>query len=219
MRRLEENPLRILDSKDEADQNILKQAPATKEHLNEASREHFEKLQSHLKSLKIPFQIAPHLVRGFDYYSHLVFEFQAHELGAQNAVLAGGRYHHLMKNFGLPDRSGIGWAAGVERLALLLRLGSTKPPSKPRLGVICVSPLAEDMALKWIHQLREQGLQVVFNYTGTLSKQLKKLDGQGVSQTLFFGDDEVQSKQATLKDMKSGSSQGVNLDEVMRHLK
>src|SRR5690606_7928863 len=117
LKRLERNPLRILDSKDEGDREVLRDAPSLADRLNEPSREFFGRVRLLLDELGIAYRVNPTLVRGLDYYTHTAFEFTTTELGAQGAVLAGGRYDGLMQTMGGPDVPGVGWAAGVERLA------------------------------------------------------------------------------------------------------
>ncbi len=131
--RLERNPLRILDSKDPGDRTILEDAPVLTDCLNEASQAFFAKVRAGLDALGIAYRVNPRLVRGLDYYTHTAFEFTTTELGAQGAVLAGGRYDGLVATMGGPDTPGIGWAAGIERLAMLLD-GDACPAAPGRGG-------------------------------------------------------------------------------------
>jgi histidyl-tRNA synthetase len=126
--RLHKNPLRILDSKDEGDKKILKDAPLLTGSLNAFSKERFEKIQEGLASLNIPFKLNPHLVRGLDYYCHTAFEVTTTELGSQGTVLAGGRYDGLVETMGGPSIPGVGWGGGIDRLAMMLMDEDLPPP-------------------------------------------------------------------------------------------
>ena len=121
IKRLEKNPLRILDSKDKEDQKITADAPLISNSLNDKSKKFFEEIRTGLEKLNISYVINERLVRGLDYYNHTAFEFVSQSLGAQGALLAGGRYDGLIKQMGGPDTPGIGWAAGIERLEMLLK--------------------------------------------------------------------------------------------------
>ena len=136
--RLERNPLRILDSKDEGDKKVVAGAPELKDSLNDHSRKFFETIVQGLERLKIPFLVDPLLVRGLDYYCHTVFEFTTTALGSQNAILAGGRYDNLISDLGGPKTPGVGWAAGLDRLVMMM-----KPSEEKRLN-IAVVPVGED---------------------------------------------------------------------------
>ena len=135
--RLDRNPLRILDSKDRGDKILIAKAPVFSDYLNDYSRDYFAKVRAGLDELGIAYQVNPRLVRGLDYYTHTAFEFVTTELGAQGAVLAGGRYDGLSQSMGGPATPATGWAGGVERLAMLL----AEPPKAPR--PIAVIPIGE----------------------------------------------------------------------------
>src|SRR5437870_2257169 len=139
-RRLERNPLRILDSKDSADQRIAAEAPDFEQYLNEASREFFGRVRDGLDALGISYRLNPRLVRGLDYYTHTVFEFVTTDLGAQGTVLAGGRYDGLVEVMGGPAMPGVGWAAGIERLAMLI---AEPPPATRAIALVPIGEKAE----------------------------------------------------------------------------
>ena len=220
LRRLETNPLRILDSKSATDKEILKQAPLITESLKESSLKNLEEIEKYLKILKIPYEKDPFLVRGFDYYTHLVFEFQAQNLKAQNAILAGGRYQNLMKNFGLPDHSGIGWAAGVERLNILLQSAKSLPSFYHlKLGLVAVGQAASLEAHLWAYKIRAQRFSLLMGHSGNLSKQVKKLERSGVTHILFLGDEELATQKISLKTMSTGKTQSLSFDELTVFLK
>src|SRR2546423_2209835 len=137
-RRLERNPLRILDSKDPGDQRLAAEAPDFAEYLNEASGEFFTRVRDGLDQLGIAYRLNPRLVRGLDYYSHTAFEFVTADLGAQGTVMGGGRYDGLVEMMGGPALSGVGWAAGIERLSMLI---AETPLPRPPFGVVTIGGL------------------------------------------------------------------------------
>src|SRR5947208_10162322 len=169
-RRLDSNPLRILDSKDPGDIGINGSAPAFGLYLNEPSREFFARVKDGLGLLGIECRENPRLVRGLDYYTHTVFEFVTTDLGAQGTVLAGGRYDGLVEVMGGPAMPGVGWAAGIERLAMLI----DEPPAG--LCPIALLPLggaAERVALKLGEELRDAGLIAELTYSGNLQRRMR----------------------------------------------
>ncbi len=163
LRRLDRNPLRIFNSKDEADQRISAEAPALPEYLNAASRDFFSRVCDGLDWLGIGYSLKPRLVRGLDYYSHSAFEFVTAELGAQGTVMGGGRYDGLVELMGGPAMPGVGWAAGIERLAMLI----AEPPAPPRpIAVVPVGEAGEAVALTLAEVLRQNGCPVDLGYSG-----------------------------------------------------
>ena len=157
IKRLSENPLRILDSKNETDKKILINAPNIIDYLNEVSQERFEKVCSGLSALKIKYQIDKNLVRGLDYYCHTAFEFITSDLGSQGTVLAGGRYDGLAKMLGGVDTAGVGWAAGVDRLSLMI---NEEFANKPDLVLMAVSENLEPLLMPIMKKLVDKGLKV-----------------------------------------------------------
>lgn len=201
--RLNRNPLRILDSKDEGDKKILEHAPLLKDSLNPVSQDMFSKVQEGLQILKIPFVLNPYLVRGLDYYCHLAFEFTTTDLGAQGTVLAGGRYDKLTSTMGGPQIPGVGWAGGVERLAMMLRDEDSPLPRRP----LVVIPLEEKFALKGLEiatTLRHTGFLVELSHEGNLGKALKKASKAQALYALLLGEEEVLSQSITCKNLDSG---------------
>src|SRR5690606_23146216 len=146
--RLQRNPLRILDSKVERDREIVADAPRFNDYLGAEARAFWDEVQDGLTALGIPFHVNPRLVRGLDYYTHTAFEFVTDALGAQGAVIAGGRYDGLMEMLGGPPTPGIGWAGGIERLAMLL---DETPAAIRPLAVVPVGEAADAAALKLAH--------------------------------------------------------------------
>jgi len=204
--RLERNPLRILDSKDEGDRAILQQAPTLTESLNEASRAFFDRVLAGLDALGIGYEINPRLVRGLDYYTHTAFEFTTTQLGAQGAVLAGGRYDGLVSAMGGPDTPGIGWAAGVERLAMLL--DETPATSRP-LAVVPIGDQAEPEALRLAEELRAAGLSVEMEFRGKVGQRLKRATQRNARYALLLGEDEVAKGTVVLRDLERGVQEEV----------
>jgi histidyl-tRNA synthetase len=204
--RLDKNPLRILDSKSEQDQLLIQNAPRMEEALNTASKEFFARLCELLQTLKIPYKLNNKLVRGLDYYEHTVFEFTTTALGAQNALLSGGRYDGLIATMGGPATPGVGWGAGVDRLALLIQ-----PPrlENVMIGVIPLNPEDETQAVFWLEELRRQGIAAQMPYTGNLSKRLKKLDRLPCAGAVIIGGDEDAREEVQFKNFKSGSSTAI----------
>jgi histidyl-tRNA synthetase len=213
--RLEKNPLRVLDSKDPADKEIVISAPQFPDYLNQASQDFFKGVQDGLSALGIHFKLSPALVRGIDYYSHTAFEFTTDALGAQGTVLAGGRYDGLVKQMGGPETAGIGWAAGVERLAMLL--GDLPPQSRP-IAVIPVSDAENAVAQKLVHRLRHNGFAVDIGYSGNMGKRMKRANKLNAILALIIGEDEMKNGSVTLRQLDSGEQSTVALNEVESRL-
>ncbi len=213
--RLDRNPLRIFDSKDEGDQRILKDAPKLTDHLNEASKEFFGRVQAGLKAAGVAYEINPALVRGLDYYFHTAFEFVTETLGAQGAVLAGGRYDGLIEAMGGPPTPGTGWAAGVERLALMI----ADPPAPVRaIAVVPVGEAAAEEALVQAERLRRAGFAVDLGYSGNLKKRLARANKANAAASVIIGEDELAKGAATVRDMETGEQTEVPLSSLEDHL-
>jgi len=207
-KRLERNPLRILDSKDEADIALSAAAPHFAEYLTPASREFFAQVRNGLDALGIRYQLDPRLVRGLDYYTHTAFEFVTTELGSQGAVLAGGRYDGLMSVMGGPETAGVGWAAGIERLALMI----AEPPSPPRpIALVPIGADGEALALKLAQELRRDGFSVDLAYSGNLQKRMRRADRIKARAAVILGEDELKRNQAAVRDLDAGTQADVPL--------
>jgi len=207
--RLERNPLRVLDSKDEGDKAIVANAPLLIDYLNEHSRTFFETVQSGLAKLGVPVKHNAKLVRGLDYYSHTAFEFITSALGAQGTVMAGGRYDGLVSQMGGPATPGIGWAAGVERLSMLM--GEIAAPRRP----IAVIPMGEgDEALLTTHKLRQAGYAVEMGYSGNMKKRLARANKANARAAVILGEDELSRQAATVRDLDSGEQEEVPLSDL-----
>ncbi|MBL8676261.1 MAG: histidine--tRNA ligase [Alphaproteobacteria bacterium] len=216
--RLERNPLRILDTKDEGDKKILKGAPLLRESLNQHSREMFEKVKEGLKVLQIPFKLNPHLVRGLDYYCHAAFEFTTTELGSQGTVLAGGRYDGLIETMGGPSIAGVGWAGGIDRLAMMLK-DEDLSPLPPPLAIIPINEVFDMHGLVLAKLLQDAGYITEMTYGGSLGKRLKKANKVNARYALILGEEEIASHSVTLKDLKSGEQTLLSQKQIVDVLK
>ncbi len=201
VRRLETNPLRILDSKDEGDKLIVAAAPLLSDHLNEASRTFFESVKAGLEAVGVPYEHDERLVRGLDYYTHTAFEFVTTELGAQGTVLAGGRYDGLIEKLGGPAVAGVGWAGGIERLAMLsdLALEDVRP--------VMIMPMGEAATLKAFalaEDMREAGFTVLADRSGNLKKRLTRASKANARFAVILGDNELEAGNVMVKELDSG---------------
>lgn len=212
--RLEKNPLRILDSKDEGDKKIVENAPAMIDFLNEDSRVFFDSVKAGLTEMGIPFVVNPRLVRGLDYYRHTVFEFITDSLGAQGTVLGGGRYDGLVEELGGPKTAGIGFGAGIDRLSLLLQ-ETGKQPAEPR--PIAVIPVGDDTLLpimKIAHDLRQNGFIVDMAYSGNMGKRMKKANKINACAAVIMGSDEYEKGIVTVRDLDTGDQNEIAAAEL-----
>jgi histidyl-tRNA synthetase len=214
--RLEKNPLRILDSKEECDKRIVENAPLYADSLNERSKEFFAAVLRGLNNFGIKYKVNNRLVRGLDYYSHTVFELTTDKLGAQGTVLAGGRYDGLVAQMGGGEVAGIGWACGVERLAMLLE--QDVELSRP-LAVIPVGEDTEEKALEISYKLRLAGFRVEQSYSGNIKKRITKANKVNAVKAVIIGSDELAQNTVTVKDLDSGEQKNVALDNLIEELK
>ena len=199
--RLERNPMRILDSKDEGDRAIVRGAPRLEESLNQASRDFFAAVKDGLDELRIAYTLNERLVRGLDYYTHTAFEFTTTALGAQGAVIAGGRYDGLVEEIGGPSTPGVGWAAGVERLALL----AADAPRQPRpVAIVPIGEAAEAEARKLANELRQSGIAVELAFRGKPGQRMKRADRANARFAVSLGDAELEDGTVKLRDLDSG---------------
>ena len=213
--RLTRNPLRILDSKDPKDQELLVNAPSFTSYMSKLSCEIFEKVCEGLELLQIKYIHNPRIVRGLDYYCHTAFEFTTGELGAQGALIAGGRYDNLVAQMGGPPTPGIGWGLGIERVALML--GDLPPVNRP-VAVIATGEDVMAPAFKLAMELRKQGLPIEFTYTGNMGKRLKQANKRNASAAIFIGADELSASQATVRDLNSGEQNLVAFSQLKAYL-
>jgi histidyl-tRNA synthetase len=208
-RRLEANPLRVLDSKNPAMQSIVATAPSLADHLDDASRRHFDGLREALDAAGIAYTVNPRLVRGLDYYTRTVFEWVTDQLGAQSAVCAGGRYDGLVEVLGGQATPAAGFAIGIERLVELLLLAGGKPTdAAPQVYVAGLGDALSTPALVLSERLREAGLRVECDCAGgSLKSQLKRADRSGARLALLIGDNEQARGVVTVKDLRRDAAQ------------
>ena len=204
--RLQTNPLRILDSKDRGDRAILENAPRLDEYLNDSSKRHFAAVTSALDSAGIDWTFDPLLVRGLDYYCHTAFEFITEALGAQGTVLGGGRYDGLSEMLGGPQVAGVGWAAGVERLAMLV---GDQLPETPQVAIMPMDEEGEADAYRLAEMLRDNGFAVDLAAGGAIGKRMKKADRAGVRMAVILGSDELAAGTAQLRDLATGTQSSI----------
>lgn len=220
-RRYEQNPLRILDCKVDHDKEIMKTAPKMQDYLNEESQAYFEEVLEGLDALGIPYEVDDRLVRGLDYYTHIVFEVVSvnKEMGAQSTVFAGGRYDGLVEYFGGPQgMSGIGWAMGLERLLIACEAEGISLDEEEGLDayVLCLSPSVKKEALQVVSLLRANGYRSDTDYLGRSFKaQFKTVDRKKARIAILIGEDEVEKGEVTIKDTLHKTQQSVPFDDII----
>jgi histidyl-tRNA synthetase len=223
IRRLDKNPLRILDSKNPDMQEIVEKAPVMLDFLDEASAEHFSSLKSMLDTAGVAFSVNPRLVRGLDYYNLTVFEWVTDALGSQGAVCSGGRYDGLVEKLGGRATPAIGWAMGVERLVMLYEAcGGATPANAPDVYIVAVGEAALGHCIGLAETLRDgiAGVKVELNLDGgSFKSQLKRADKSGAEYALIMGEDEAANGQIGLKPLRSKDDQiSVALDDLLSQL-
>ena len=213
--RLERNPLRILDSKDEGDRQLLEKAPSMSDYLNASSKAFIARVRAGLDEIGIAYRINDQLVRGLDYYMHTAFEFITTDLGAQGTVIGGGRYDGLIGQMGGPETPGTGWAGGIERLAMLL-------PDLPAVArPIVMIPLGDAATLQAnaiAYELRGKGLHVATAFRGNLKKRLARAAKSKARYAVILGDDELAKGVVTLRDLDSEEQKEIKLAQLETEL-
>ena len=210
--RLERNPLRILDSKDSRDRPIADAAPDIDAYLTDEARAFFDAVTAGLDAAGVAWTRNPRLVRGLDYYRHTAFEFVTDRLGAQGTVLAGGRYDGLIGSLGGPETPGVGWAAGIERLAMLVEEPSVE---RPEFVVIPAGQDATAFCAGLAADLRRRGLYCDMAYRGNLKKRLQRADAAGAGYAIIVGDDEMSENEIAVRSLKSGEQKRRKVSEVL----
>lgn len=211
-RRYQSNPLRALDCKVPGCREATADAPAMLDHLCAGCDQHFAGVKSYLEDLGVPFTVNPRMVRGLDYYTKTTFEMITGSLGSQNAVAAGGRYDRLIADLGGPDLPGIGFAMGLERLALLIEQRAMPLP-RPDLFIATLGETAARAGFRLLTDLQRQGVAAEMDYTGkSLKAQLRRADKLQARQVLILGEDELAKGCAQLRNMDAGSQAEVRLD-------
>jgi len=207
--RLERNPLRILDSKAHEDWPVVDSAPAIDEFLTPEASDFFAKVTAGLDAAGVKWERAPRLVRGLDYYRHTAFEFVTDQLGSQGAVIAGGRYDGLIEAIGGSHTPAVGWAAGIERLSMLIGAPEREAPS---VVVVPLGERAELAAQGIVAGLRREGVATDIAYRGNMKKRMSRANASGAAFALIIGDDEIDRGEAQLKDLATGEQRSVSLD-------
>lgn len=222
--RLYQNPLRVLDSKDAKDKEIVKDAPKILDYLLEASKERFEQVQSLLAALNIPYQIDSNMVRGLDYYQDTIFEIMTNNevFGAETTICGGGSYSGLVKELseGREDVPGFGFAIGMERLILLLEAQKSDLAVENPLDIylVTIGQSVVTEALQIVQALRRQGLNVEFDLNQRKTKkQFRDADRHGAAYTLTLGESELADKNINVKNMNSGKERHFAIDDVIEH--
>jgi histidyl-tRNA synthetase len=210
--RIDENPLRAFDAKDEDTRAVMAKAPTMLERLDGKDAEHFAELKSLLKRAGVRFSLDPTLVRGLDYYTRTVFAFESDNLGAQSEIAGGGRYDGLMELLGGPPTPGVGWACGIERLLMALNA----PGGPPRVEVFVVAPEAHrDAALGLVFELRRNQIATDLDLAGrSIKGQMKQADRAGADIALILEEDGT----AQARDMETGEQREIALDRVVAEL-
>ncbi len=219
--RLEKNPMRILDSKEPEDQEFIKNAPIISDYLNDESSKHFNLVCAYLKKLDIEFTIDPLLVRGMDYYTRTAFELTSSDLGSQDALAGGGRYDLLVEEIGGQPTPAVGFAAGIERLLIAceeLDIKLTEPKSV-NLYIVSLGDAARAWALTTLPTLRDSGISATMDYLGrSMRAQMKDANRENANFTLIVGDEELEKKQYTLRNMKESQEKFLSLEDAIAFL-
>lgn len=208
--RLGKNPLRILDSKDEGDKRLVEAAPLIHAYLTDEATTFYNGLKAALTRFGVPYTENPKIVRGLDYYNHTAFEFVTEALGAQGTVMAGGRYDGLVEQMGGPAVPGIGWGAGIERLAMLMA-----PPAEAPQPVVVI-PMGQETearALEILTMLRQHGIAAETGYSGNVKKRLERANKSGATFAVLVGD-EVQ-----LKNLADGQQESLTPEDLVKRLR
>ena len=218
-RRLEENPLRVLDSKEKEDKLAVENAPSILDYLDEESQTHFQAVRSMLEALGIPYVINTNMVRGLDYYNHTIFEFTADVAGNELTICAGGRYDSLVAYFGGPETAGFGFGMGVERLLLVLEKQGVALPLEDSLDVYVavLGDGANNKALEILQALRKQGFTAERDYLNRkLKAQFKSADTFSAKTLITLGESEIESNQVTIKNNQTREELTVSLNQIQK---
>ena len=218
-RRLEENPLRVLDSKEKEDKLAVENAPSILDYLDEESQTHFQAVRSMLEALGIPYVINTNMVRGLDYYNHTIFEFTADVAGNELTICAGGRYDSLVAYFGGPETAGFGFGMGVERLLLVLEKQGVALPLEDSLDVYIavLGDGANNKALEIVQALRKQGFTAERDYLNRKSKaQFKSADTFSAKTLITLGESEIESNQVIIKNNQTREELTVSLNQIQK---
>jgi histidyl-tRNA synthetase len=218
-RRMERNPLRVLDCKEPGCVEATREAPSILESLCVDCRDHLDTVRRLLEETNVSYVLNPRMVRGLDYYCRTTFEWTSGQLGSQNTVAAGGRYDGLVQELGGPAIPGVGFAIGVERLILLLRNKEMKEPTGPSLYIVWIGTKARDWAFPVVHRLRQSGLVLeIEGEAKSLKSQMRRADKLKAHSVLIVGDDELQKGRGVLRDMASKQQAEIAFDNIEAEL-
>ena len=209
------NPIRILDSKDPADNEINSNAPKISDFYSKEAKEKFLNIQEILKDMSIDFSVNINLVRGLDYYCHTVFEFKTLDLGSQDTLIGGGRYDGLTKLLGGPDTPGVGWAGGIERLIMLM--DDIKLFQKT-IHLIIINESFKEYGLKVADRLRKENISILFDYKYNLKKSLSYANQLGARYAIIIGEEEFQKNLCTLKDLNKNFQEKKTIENIIKDL-
>jgi histidyl-tRNA synthetase len=220
-KRYEKNPMRILDSKEEEDQEFIQKAPVIQDYLNEESTAHFEKVTSYLNELGIPYTLTPHLVRGMDYYTRTAFELTSPDLGSQDALAGGGRYDLLVEEIGGQPTPAVGFAAGMERLMIACEELGIQLAEEKSVDVyfVTLGDAARTWALSHLPKTRAAGLSATMDYMSrSMKAQMKDANRENAQYTIIVGDNELEAGKFTLRNMKESEEASLSFDEILQKL-
>ncbi|MGH7768278.1 MAG: histidine--tRNA ligase [Candidatus Binatia bacterium] len=219
-RRMERNPLRILDCKEESCIEATRDAPSILDYLCEACKEHFDSVRDLLGESGVAYKLNPRMVRGLDYYCRTTFEWTSNQLGSQNAVAAGGRYDGLVADLGGPPTPGIGFALGMERLVLLLGMRETRTAARPTLFLVWIGDAGRSWTFPAAHRLRRRGISVEMEgEKKSLKSQMRRADKLRAQYVLIVGDDELGKGIGQLRNMDTKEQIELKLDDLEDELK
>ena len=219
LQRLERNPLRILDTKDEKEKKIIKEAPILYDFVDKDLKERFEKILIQLENLNISFKQSHSLVRGLDYYSDFVFEFVTSNLGSQGTIIAGGRYDNLISEMGGIATPAAGFAGGIERIVELIKPYYNKRKEEKEIYLIPIGHEVEDYALSLSHKLRSDAINVRIDYGLTLKKRMQKANKLEVKYSIIFGQEELKNGILILKNMLNSEEIKIPENGLIQYLK
>lgn len=218
-KRFKNNPLRILDSKEEEDQPFIESAPVITDYLNQESVDHYNKVKEYLTDLEIPFEEDPHLVRGMDYYTQTAFELISPDLGAQDALAGGGRYDLLVEEIGGQPTPAVGFAAGMERLFIACEEIDIKltSPKTVDVYIVTLGDAARKWALKQLPKFRENGISATMDYMGrSMKAQMKDANRENAQYAVIVGDNELDEGKFTFRNMNESQEESLDFETILK---
>ena len=214
--KLNNNPLRVLDSKNHRTQEIIKDAPKLISHLGEESKKHFHEVCELLEGLGIKYKLNYNLVRGLDYYNYTAFEIKTNELGSQDTICGGGRYDSLIEQLGGPSTPSVGWAMGIERLIIILKKQLATSPNQPYIYLINQNIETQKYMWNIMETLEKANIKFELDLSNNnFSKQIKKAYSSGAQKCIIIGDNEVHQESVTIKDLTYNSQQTIHLSHFI----